>query len=198
MVTVIIDYRLSPAADYKGMAADVAMALKWTKENISSYGGDPGKIYISGHSAGGQLAALVATDNSYCSALGIQNPVKGAVMIDAFGLDMYHYFNTTPAAPPGYYLVFGRDSAAWKSASPAYHLHRGMPPFLLFAGGKTYAAIKTGTAAFYAALKPYQPSVQLIEVPHSRHIGMIFSFLNPRKKAYRQIIGFMKGKGAYD
>ena len=59
VVTVVPDYRLSPRTEYRGATTDVAMALKWTKENISvSTGVMSSRIFIAGHSAGGHLAAL--------------------------------------------------------------------------------------------------------------------------------------------
>ncbi|MCW3083578.1 MAG: esterase [Bacteroidetes bacterium] len=192
VVTVIMDYRLSPLTGYDGMAIDAATAVEWLKAHIAEYGGDPNRIFISGHSAGGQIAALVATDNTYFDSLKVKDPLKGVILIDAFGLNMYRYFNEASYKPVVYYSVFTKDTAIWKKGSPIYHLNDHMPPFLMFLGGKTNPAIITGNNEFYASLKKYEPSTQLITVPHTRHVGMIFSFLNPRKKAYGQIIDFMK------
>jgi acetyl esterase/lipase len=72
IVYVIIDYPLSPAADYKEMAAASAASVKWVKENIGRYGGNPGRIFVSGHSAGGHLAALISVDDQYFKQLGIE------------------------------------------------------------------------------------------------------------------------------
>ncbi len=190
VVTVVMDYRLSPLAGYDGMAMDAATAVQWIKTHIAEYGGDPDRIFISGHSAGGQMAALVATDNSYFDSLHVKDALKGVILIDAFGLDMYDYLCRNPY--PLYLNIFTNDHATWKLGSPVYHLNDHMPPFLMFLGGKTYPDIISGNNEFYTSAKKYQPGLQLITVPHTRHVGMIFSFLNPGKKAYRQIIDFMK------
>ena len=76
IVTVIIDYPLTPKATYKEMAYASAASVKWVKENIAAYGGDTGKIFVSGHSAGGHLAALISLDNEYFDSLKITNPLK--------------------------------------------------------------------------------------------------------------------------
>lgn len=191
VVAVIIDYRLSPNADNRGMAMDVASSLKWVKENIAAYGGDPERIFVSGHSAGGQLAALVAIDDRYFDSLKIKNPVKGTVLIDAFGLDMYRFLNESNYNRNVYLSVFSKDSSNWKSLSPQYILHENMPPFILFVGGRTGGAIISSNNAFYSSLQKFQPAAQLINVKGTAHIGMIFRFYNPRKKAYGQIINFM-------
>lgn len=64
-VAVLINYRLSPFVRHPEHARDVARAYAWVTRNISKYGGDPTRIVLMGHSAGGHLATLVATDPSY-------------------------------------------------------------------------------------------------------------------------------------
>ncbi|MDE5887017.1 MAG: alpha/beta hydrolase [Muribaculaceae bacterium] len=46
---------------------DAAEAVKWVMENISEYGGDPSKIFVSGHSAGGFLTSMIGLDKSRLS-----------------------------------------------------------------------------------------------------------------------------------
>lgn len=193
IVTVIIDYRLSPSTDYQGMAGDAATAIKWVKENIRSYGGDDTKIVVSGHSAGGHLAALISTDNHYFEALNIPNPIHGTILIDAFGLDMYAYLSHEGyKKKPTYLSMFTTNPKTWKEGSPIYHLRDGMSPFLLFVGGKTYPSIIEGNRDFLKALKKYQPNTQLITVRNKKHVAMISQFLNTRNRAYMEIIDFMK------
>lgn len=59
-VCVSINYRLSPRATWPAHVVDCKKALSWVREHIAEYGGDPGCIAVSGGSAGGHLAALVA------------------------------------------------------------------------------------------------------------------------------------------
>jgi acetyl esterase/lipase len=196
VVTAVIDYRLYPAATYAGMAMDAAQSLKWLKDNVASYGGDPDKIFVSGHSAGGHLAALISTDNSYFDTLQIKNPIKGCILIDPAGLNMYKYLRREDKYKYELYRnVFTKDTAEWKKASPELQLHKGMPPFLLFTGKKTYPNIITGAQDFLQVLKPFQPDADIIAIPGKDHHGMIFSYLNPRYPPYRQVLEFMKKRG---
>src|SRR5262245_38608309 len=64
-VFVSVNYRLLPDATIKQMAEDVAKAIRWTHDHAKDYGGDPDTIFVMGHSAGAQLAALVCTDDRY-------------------------------------------------------------------------------------------------------------------------------------
>jgi acetyl esterase/lipase len=65
MVAVLINYRLSPLVRYPAHVQDVARAYAWVCCNIGKYGGDPERIFLCGHSAGGHLVALLATDDAY-------------------------------------------------------------------------------------------------------------------------------------
>lgn len=64
-VAVLTNYRLSPFVRHPEHARDVARAYAWAIRNAARYGGDPSRIVLVGHSSGGHLATLVATDPSY-------------------------------------------------------------------------------------------------------------------------------------
>lgn len=193
VIGVVIDFRQHPSAEYKGMAMDAATSLKWVKENITTYGGDTNKIFVSGHSAGAHLAALISTDNTYFDSLKIKNPVKGCILIDAFGLDMHTYLKREEKYQYDVYrTIFTIAPEQWKKGSPIFHLHDGMPKFILFVGEKTYPNIVRESNAFISEVKKYQTDAKLITVPRKRHTGMMFSYANPRKDAYDQILEFMK------
>lgn len=193
VVAAIIDYRLSPETAYGGMTTDVAMALKWVKENASGYGGNEQRIFISGHSAGGHLAALVSADNRYFDSLNIENPVRGTILIDAFGLDMYSFLsNKNYEKEKTYYAMFSKDPAAWKRGSPMNYISKTVPPILIFTGEKTYPAIKESNKSFLETVRRYHPDTEMIVVKNKKHVAMITQFFNSKNKAYEQIIHFMK------
>lgn len=193
VVTVIPGYPKSPQANYDEMATDVSIAVKWVKENIEQYGGDPDKIFISGHSAGGHLAALIMVSNKYFDKQGITNPIKGTILIDAAGLDMYGYLQNENFPEGDTYLqTFTTNPVTWKDASPIYHLHKGMPPMLIYRGGKTYPSIEVSNEKFVTVLKSlgYQPGYHILK--GKRHIPMISQFLNSGNQRYKEIIEFMR------
>jgi acetyl esterase/lipase len=64
-------YRLSPKAQCPDYLNDAADAVAWTFKNIEKYGGDPGRIFVGGMSAGGYLSALIAMDKSWLAARDI-------------------------------------------------------------------------------------------------------------------------------
>ena len=193
IVAVLPGYPKSPEADYATMAERIAAAVKWTKENIGRYGGDSSKIYISGHSAGGHLAALVTLDPHYFNRLEIANPIKGVVLIDAAGLDMAGYMEEENFPAGHTYLsTFTNNPATWKKASPIYFLQNKIPPLLIYRGGKTYPSIVKSNEKFKDSLQARGANFKYILQPKKKHIPMILQFFNSYNKNYDEIISFMK------
>lgn len=192
IVTVIPDYPKSPKAGYEEMAEDIAAAVKWVKNNITAYGGDSNRIFISGHSAGGHLAALISIKPDYFKKEKIPNPIKGIILIDAAGLDMYNYLKEEHLPEGDTYLTtFSNDPALWKAASPIYFLHNGMPPMLIYQGGKTYPSISSSNEKFTDSLKKYDVKFSYHILPGKKHVPMITQFFNPWNKRYKEMVSFM-------
>lgn len=74
------NYRLSPAVKHPEHVKDAARAVAWVKSHIAEHGGNPDKIFLAGHSAGGHLVALLATDERYLKAEGLQTgDIRGVI-----------------------------------------------------------------------------------------------------------------------
>src|SRR5262249_36875682 len=70
-VFVSTNYRLLPGVEMSVLIRDVAKALGWVSRNIASHGGDPQRMFVGGHSAGAQVAALLCTDDRYLREEGV-------------------------------------------------------------------------------------------------------------------------------
>ncbi len=79
---VLPNYRLSPFVKHPEHIKDVARAFAWTKNHIAEHGGKPDRIFLVGHSAGGHLVALLATDEQYLKAHGCRTAdIQGVVCL---------------------------------------------------------------------------------------------------------------------
>jgi acetyl esterase/lipase len=79
---VLPNYRLSPDVKHPEHVKDVARAAAWTHAHIAEYGGRPDRLFLAGHSAGGHLVALLATDERYLKAEGLSGAdVRGVVAV---------------------------------------------------------------------------------------------------------------------
>lgn len=80
-VTVIPDYRLVPEVQYPDFLNDNALAIKWVEDNIKTFGGDPSRIYLVGHSAGAYNAVMLGMDSIYLRDAKVSVPLRGVVGI---------------------------------------------------------------------------------------------------------------------
>jgi arylformamidase len=141
-VFVPVNYRFVPDVTMDTIVRDVAKSAGWVHANIARYGGDPNRIFLMGHSAGAQLAALLCTDSRYIKAEGVpRTSIKGCVPVDGDTYDVPLQVATATARrkglkqpPPkmGHPEKFGnlerqRELSAVNHVAPS----RGIPPFLL-------------------------------------------------------------------
>ncbi len=136
LLLVSVNYRMVPEVDAGGCAQDVAAAVAWVAANIGRYGGDPARIFVSGHSAGAHLAALIAIDPQYLGAHGLTpSALAGIVTIDGAGYDavaQMAWLKDRRVLLSGMYEnAFGPRAAA---LSPTLLVKAGQawPPFLIF------------------------------------------------------------------
>ncbi|HJT77390.1 MAG TPA: alpha/beta hydrolase [Gemmataceae bacterium] len=142
-VFVSTNYRLLPDVDMGTIIRDVARAVGWVHGHIAAHGGDPHRLFIMGHSAGAQLAALLCTDDRYLKAEGVPlTDVKGCAPVDGDTYDVPAIIETAetrwrvhglPRAKFGHREKFGNDPAKHKDFSAVTHVApgKGIPPFLL-------------------------------------------------------------------
>lgn len=188
VITVIPSYTLSPEANYDQMAAEIASAINWTATDIEKYGGDPRKLFVTGHSAGGHLVALATMNPKY----GVKEAtVSGIILNDAAGLDMKHYLEQNPPTGQNDYLTtWTNDPKEWTNASPMYFINDKTPPFLIYVGKKTYPSIKVANERFVNELKKYQKDLSPVLV-NKKHIPMILQYFWPWNDRIAETVDFM-------
>jgi len=188
ITTVVVGYTLSPKVDYKEMTTQIAEAIKWTQQNISKYKGDPKKLFLTGHSAGGHLAALASMDPQF----GIDAAtISGIILNDAAGLDMHHYLKQyPPTATDNYLSTWSNDPEVWKKASPIFYVSENTPEIMMYVGEKTYPSIRVANKRFLEAIKPFQPDLKPILL-NKKHIPMMTQFIWPWNNRYQEMIRFM-------
>lgn len=171
---ISMNYRLAPEFPFPAQAYDVARAIRWIKENISQYGGEPERIFLLGHSAGGHLAALVTLDETYLS----QYQIESADLAGIIGLDSaaYHLPSLFEAEPENKYLfewAFGSDEQDWQKASPVNYIRKGLdiPPFLLLvAGGRSIST--EVNQYFYQKLHQFKYDVAMKVFNEQDHVSI--------------------------
>jgi acetyl esterase/lipase len=142
-VFVSTNYRLLPSVDMGTIVRDIAKSIRWVHDHIAEHGGDPTRLFVMGHSAGAQLAALICTDDRYLKAEGLSLAItKGCVPVDGDTFDVPAIIETAetrwrvhglPPATFGHREKFGNDPAKHRDFSAVTHAAsgKGIPPFLI-------------------------------------------------------------------
>ena len=127
-IVVSVNYRMVPDVDVREEAEDVARALAYVQAHAASWGGDPDRVVIMGHSAGGHLVALVTADSALAARAGVR-PWLGTIGLDAGAYNVVTIMESRHL--PLYNHAFGRDPAFWRQVSPTLRLDHTTVPLLL-------------------------------------------------------------------
>jgi acetyl esterase/lipase len=142
-VAVVPDYRIYPEVCYPDFIEDGARVVRWVKDNVSRFGGDPEKIFLQGHSAGAHIAAMLAIDARWLRNVGLEPRRDIAGLIGIAG--PYDYL---PLRDETLKVIFGGDNRP--ETQPIFHVAPGTPPALLLTGGKD-RLVEPGNATRLAA-----------------------------------------------
>lgn len=128
VAVVGVNYRLYPKVGAPKYIEDAAAAIAWTIKNIEQYGGDPSQIFLSGHSAGGYLAAMVGMDKKWLAKYDIDaNDLAG--LIPFSGHMITHFTVRDERGIAGTQPII--DELA-----PLYFVRKDAPPLLLITGDR--------------------------------------------------------------
>ncbi len=122
------NYRLHPDVRAPVYIEDAAAAVAWVFKHIGEYGGDPARIFVSGHSAGGYLASMTGLDKRWLGSHGIDAD-RIAGLITFSGHAITHFTVREERGIEGTRPVI--DELA-----PLYHVRADAPPLLLITGDR--------------------------------------------------------------
>ncbi|MDQ3571256.1 MAG: alpha/beta hydrolase [Actinomycetota bacterium] len=183
-----VDYRLSPRATMPEHVIDVKRAIAWVRENAEDLGVDPGRICITGGSAGGHLAALAAlTANDPSLQPGFEEADTTVVAAVPF-YGVYDFTDPEGLYWPGFESwVLGRvvikrrlaeAPELYRQSSPFHRIHAGAPPFMVFHGTDDSLIPVEDARAFARRLEAVSNETTLyVELPGAEHAFDLFPSL---------------------
>ena len=169
---VSVGYRLAPAAKYPQQVDDCRAALRWVYDNIADYGGDPQRIHVGGHSAGGHLAALITLQQQHLAPFGLpQDVIKGCFPVSGV-------FDVTET-PPERRQAFLESDADARDASPLYNAEGNVTPFLLEIGSDDFDNLRAQHPRMLAALRSQPGYVEEMLREAHNHFQISLDHANP-------------------
>jgi arylformamidase len=158
--------------DLRVMAAQVRRAIAWTYKNAASFGGDPDRLYIGGHSSGGHLCG-VALVTDWPKEFGLPPTIVKA------GACMSGMYDMKPVrlSKRGKYVHF--TDAMEDAMSSQRHLNLLQAPVVVTYGTYETPEFQRQNRDFAAAIKTAGKRVELIEAANYGHFDMMESLGNP-------------------
>jgi acetyl esterase/lipase len=187
-LTVVPDYRLFPSVRFPAFLRDNAAAVAWTKGNISRYGGDPGRIFLMGHSAGAYNVAMLTLDKQWLGADGLDADRDIAGTIGLAGP-----YDFLPLHDPELEDIFA-PAGDLRLSQPISFARGDAAPMLLAAGTVDQTVLPRNTEHLAEAIR--RDGGQVAEriypgVDHTKIIGAMAGVLRWLAPSLADVIGFV-------
>jgi arylformamidase len=161
---VVAEYDLCPSVTVTDIVRQARAAIVWAYKNISRYGGDASKLYVSGLSAGGHLVALALAHEWEREGLP-RDAIKGATAITAvYDLDAVLHLDVNKE--------IRLTAEVARENSPFVHPPLARAPVIVAVGGAEPRGWKEQSAKFFALCKELGMPCDYIEVPGAHHYSM--------------------------
>jgi acetyl esterase/lipase len=181
---VVVNYRLSPKVQHPAHIEDVASAFAWTHDNIAKYGGRSDRVFACGHSAGGHLVALLATDDKYLKKEKLSvSDIRGVIAISG----VHHILPIVPICR----TAFGNDREECKDASPINHVGKSEPPFLLLYGDKDIPTLGRMAEDLDAELRKNKCDSECMKMAHRTHLTIMTSMIDDKDETRLAVLQFI-------
>ena len=171
-VAVVPDYRHVPAVRFPAFVQDGASAIRWTRDHIADYGGDPKRITLSGHSAGAYIAAMLALDGRYLRAIGVDPRIVRAAAPLAGPYDFY------PWDDPRAVAAFA-DWPRPAETQPITYARRDSPPLWLGYGDRDTVVKPRNSVNLAARLQALGAPYVLRRYPGKGHNDLVMGLSKP-------------------
>ncbi len=169
VATAIVNYRLTGANNtvkHPDHINDVAAAFAWLHENIGKYGGRPDRIFVAGHSAGGHLVSLLATDETYLKAHKLTfKAIRGVLPLSG----VYEIIPNIRIFDD----QFGTNKDVCKAASPTNNVVGKHPPFLICYADRDFPTIDKMSEDFCKKLGDGKCEAKVLKIDNRNHFTII-------------------------
>jgi arylformamidase len=167
----VVEYTLAPAARLDRIVAEMRRAVEWLGAHLSDYGADPGRLYVSGHSAGGHLTAAVIT----------QSAVRGGLAISGI-------YDLKPIRLNYLNEKLKLDPAEAARNSPLLHLPATAPPLIVTYGTAELPELCRQSIEYAQAWTGRSLPGRLLPVDDANHFTILEALADPHGALTRALV----------
>jgi arylformamidase len=172
ITTVVVDYSLCPKVTIDEIVRQCRAAVAWTLRHIGAHGGDPKRVAVGGHSAGGHLSAMcLATrwDEDYGLA---RDPLAAAVLVSGL-------YDIEPLRHSYLQPTIRLDDGIVRRNSPLFAVRPCATPALVTWGAEESEEFARQSTSFHAAWQRAGNRSELLAQPGANHFSAIDGFADP-------------------
>ncbi|MEO6835497.1 MAG: alpha/beta hydrolase [Candidatus Tumulicola sp.] len=191
LATAVVSYRLWPQVDAGGATADVATATAWTIAHAAQYQLTPRNVFLTGHSAGAQIVAILGTNPAYLRAAGSSLGAIRGVFAVAGAYDVRDLSGEPDSwqAIDGH--IYGRTPQARSAYSPQLHIDAGTPPIETACGTQDDPWACNRAIDFAAALRAAGRQAWAFKEVGADHMGMLRAWVLPGDPLNTEFLDFI-------
>ena len=163
---VSIGYRLAPQHMFPTAVEDCMDGLAWTHQSIAEHGGDPSRLFLGGHSAGGHHSSLMAVRRDWQASRGLpEDVVRGCLPVSG----VYKFGDNSGMKMRPRFLG-PEDSGNERPASSMDNIAGTPPPFFIAYGENDFPHLKVQAVDMQTALAAAGGEVDSMELPDCDHL----------------------------
>lgn len=171
-IAVLPDYRLFPDTKFPGFLEDSAKAVSWVRDNIQKSGGDPGRIFLSGQSAGAYNVTMLALDRQWLGREGKTPDFIKGVAVLAGPADFYPFSSETTKQSFG-------DYPKPEMTQPINFVRADAPPLWLSTGIEDTQVEPRNSRSLRDKILEVGGDVEYVEYPDMDHLEIMMAVAKP-------------------
>ena len=188
MLGINATYRLAPEASWPSGAEDVRAMVAWIKHHAQSYGGDPERIFLMGHSAGASHVAAYAFDPRF-------QPPEGHGLAGIIGVSGRYRLRSDPDAPELATIrqYFGSDPTLYESRSVITHVPNSQIAAMLVIAEYDSRSLVETTGELFVALceRDDGKCPRIVQLKYHNHLSEVLHINTSDDLLGREVLEFI-------
>ena len=185
IAVAVMNYTLCPEVSIAGITAQSRAAVAWLARNAGRYGADPERIFVAGHSAGGQQVGMLLSGGGSPEAAAAAALIKGGIAVSGL-------FDLRPLQHSWLQPTLQLTDSLSVEQSPLFQIPNRAAPLFLSVGGEESAAFQSQSQNYLTAWRRAGLDGDFMAQPGINHYEAVYGFCDPAQPLSRAVADFIE------